>query len=172
MKEDVKSTYITIAKIGAPFGVRGWLKIQAFTEYAESAVLYQPWFVEDAGGQFSPLAIEKVECNNGRLLAKICHVDTPEEARLYTGKLLSMLRSKLPVLKKDEYYWSDLEGLTVINHRGELLGKVTYVMETGANDVLVVQGEKQLAIPYLPGRVVKEVSLEKREIHVEWEVLE
>lgn len=172
MKEDAQNTYITIAKIGAPYGVRGWLKVQVYTEYAESAVDYQPWFVTGTDGQLTPIAIEKVECYQGRLLAKIQKIDTPEEARLYTGKLLSIPRSKLPALKKNEYYWSDLEGLTVINHRGEILGAVSYLLETGANDVLVVKGEKQTAVPYLPGRVVKDINLDKQEIHVEWDVIE
>lgn len=172
MKRDAQHSYITIAKIGAPFGVRGWLKVQAFTEHVESAVEYQPWLIEGTDGLFTPLPVEKVECSNGRLLVKIVNIDTPEEARSYTGKLLSMPREKLPVLKQDEYYWSDLEGLAVINHHGETLGTVSYVLETGANDVLVLQGKKSIAVPYLPGRVVKKVSLDQREIHVEWDVID
>jgi 16S rRNA processing protein RimM len=167
--------YITIAKIGAPFGVRGWLKIQTFTEDAESVVHYQPWLVADADGHFSPLAIEQVECKHGRLLAKIVGVDTPEAARLYTGRMLNIPRSALPKLKQDEFYWSDLKGLTVIDHHGVQLGTVSDLMETGSNDVLIVtvmNSQKQTAIPYLPGQVVKSVNLASQEIHVEWEPIE
>lgn len=167
MKNDGR--YITIAKIGAPFGVRGWLKIQSFTESIENVIHYQPWFISDKNGEMSELNIEQVDFNHGRLLAKIKDINTPEDARQYTGKILSIPKAKLPALNKGEYYWSDLEGLTVVNQVGAILGTVSYLLETGANDVLVVKGDKQIAIPYLPGRVVKNVDLEKQEIQVEWE---
>jgi len=172
MNKNDNEQYIVIAKIGAPYGVRGWLKIQTFTDNIENAIHYQPWYAEDSNGHLSPLAIAEVDGKNGRLMAKISGVDTPEIARLYTGKLLHIPRSKLPKLKQDEYYWSDLEGLTVIDHRGDALGKVSYLLETGANDVLIVKGSKEFAVPYLPGQVIKSISLEKQEIHVEWEPLD
>jgi len=172
MKSSEKEAFITIAKVGAPFGVRGWLKIQTFTENVESAMHYQPWLVADSEGNFSPLAIEQVECKHGRLLVKLVGIETPEAARLYTGRMLNVPRSALPKLKQDEYYWSDLKGLTVIDHHGIVLGTVSSLLETGSNDVLIVAGAKQIAIPYLPGKVVKSVSLEKQEIHVEWEPID
>jgi 16S rRNA processing protein RimM len=165
--------FITVAKIGAPFGVRGWLKIQAFTEHTENVIDYQPWFVMSADNQFTVLPIEKIDFQHGRLLAKIQGVETPEAARSYTGKLLSVPRDKLPTLSSGEFYWSDLEGLTVINRDGRVFGKVSYLLETGANDVLVVKGEKkQCAIPYLLERVIKRVDLAAKEIHVDWEPFE
>jgi len=172
MKNSVHDTYITIAKIGAPYGVRGWLKVQTFTDNVENAVRYQPWFIADAAGEWSALAVEEVDYQSDRLLIKIQGIDTPEAARCYTGKLLNIPRNKLPVLQENEYYWSDLEGLTVIDQHGGVLGKVSFLLETGSNDVLVVKGSKQIAVPYLPGQVIKSVSLDKREIHVEWEALD
>lgn len=172
MKNSAHDQYITIAKIGAPYGVRGWLKVQTFTDSIENAVNYRPWFVTDAKGQWSILAVEQVDYQSERLLIKIQGIDTPEAARCYTGKLLHIPRNKLPVLQENEYYWSDLEGLTVIDQHGDVLGKVSFLLETGSNDVLVVKGSKQIAVPYLPGQVIKSVSLDTREIHVEWEALD
>ena len=71
--------------------------------------------------------------------------------------------------RKDEFYWSDLVGLTVINAKGEKLGKVAYLIETGSNDVISCKRHKEHAIPYLPGRVILNVDLDKQEILVDWE---
>ena len=98
-------------------------------------------------------------------------LNNPEEAGLYTGKLIATVRTKLPKLKHNEYYWSDLEGLQVIDQQGSHLGKVAYLMATGTNDVLVVKGEQEHAIPYLLGNVITSIDLAKQEIHVNWEVL-
>jgi len=105
------------------------------------------------------------------IIVKFNGIHTPEEARQLTGKLIEIERSHLPTLPKNEFYWSDLEGLTVINKNGDILGKVIYLIETGSNDVLVVKGKREFAIPYLLGSVVTSVDLEKQEIHVSWDIL-
>ncbi len=86
---------------------------------------------------------------------------------------MAILRSQLPTLKEDEYYWSDLIGLTVINKEGVELGIVNYLIETGSNDVLVIKSSdgKEHAIPYLPKRVILNIDLEKRLIEVDWELI-
>jgi 16S rRNA processing protein RimM len=163
------STYIIIGKIGAPFGIKGWLKIQTFTEYGADILEYSPWYLSSTDDKYQEITIEDAKEHGGGLIVKFTGVETPEEARLYTGKTINITRSQLPELAKNEYYWSDLVGLTVINQRGETLGKIIYLIETGSNDVLVVKGEKEIAIPYLPGSVVLNIDLAKQEMQVNWE---
>ena len=103
------------------------------------------------------------------IVVKFANYDTPEQSRLLTGKNIAITRSQLPPLKKGEYYWSDLKGLTVINQKGVELGKVTYIIATGSNDVLVVKGDKEIAIPYLLDEVIKSIDLELGQILVDWE---
>ena len=165
-----EAAHIKIGKVGSPYGIRGWLKIHSYTEFGASILDYMPWYVEQGEDQWRELIVEEGRMHSGQVIAKIAGYDTPEEARLLTGKTITILRSQLPKLNKNEYYWSDLEGLTVINKNGVVLGKVIYLIETGSNDVLVVKGDKEHAIPYLPGTVVLDVNLEKQEIHVDWEL--
>lgn len=163
--------YITVGKIGSTYGVRGWLKIHSYTEFGASILTYSPWYLSEGSDAWRTIQVEEGRMHGAIVIAKFVGINTPEEARLFTGKLIAITRSQLPSLKKNEYYWSDLQGLTVINKNGEILGKVIYLIETGSNDVLVVKGDKEHAIPYLPGTIVRDIDLEKQEIHVDWEVI-
>lgn len=163
--------YIIIGKIGAPYGLQGWIKIHAFTEFSDTILDYQPWFLAREGQEWRETPIEKKQIQSNRVMVKFSGVNSPEAASLYTGQLIAILRSQLPALQKNEYYWSDLIGLTVINTKGEIYGKVIYLMATGANDVLVVKGKKEFAIPYLWNEVITKIDLEKEIIEVNWEIL-
>jgi 16S rRNA processing protein RimM len=169
MKTTTTDTHVIVGKVGAPYGVRGWVKIQSFTDPLENILHYEPWFFAEKDQSWKEAAIESRQVHGQALMAKFTGIDTPEEARLLTGKIIAIIRTQLPTLKNDEYYWSELQGLTVLNKDGIVLGTVTSLMETGANDVLIVKGEKEFAVPYLPGKYILAVDLVKREIHVDWE---
>jgi len=162
--------FVVIGRIGSTYGVQGWLKIQSFTEWADNILEYTPWYIEE-NDEWKALTITDGRIHGKGIIVKLAGWDTPEKSRLLSGKKIAIARSQLPALEKDEYYWSDLEGLTVINQDGEILGKVSYLISTGSNDVLVIKGETEFAIPYLPEDVIKRVDLEKQEIHVHWELL-
>ncbi len=166
----MSESYIVIGKIGATHGIHGWLKIHAYTEIKANILSYDPWYISDPQAQWQPLSREDSKVSGDLILAKFPGLDTPEEARLLTGKEIAITRGQLPKLKNNEYYWSDLIGLTVINKTGEVYGKVIYLIETGSNDVLVVKNEsKEQAIPFLMGSVILSVDLIRKEIHVDWE---
>jgi 16S rRNA processing protein RimM len=169
--KNVEIAYITVGKVGSTYGVQGWLKIHTYTEFGASILDYKPWYLNSGENQWDVLEVEDGRIHGKGIIAKLKGFNTPEEARLLTGKTIAITRAQLPKLKKEEYYWSDLEGLTVINSNGNILGKVIYLIATGSNDVLVVKGEKEHAIPYLPGDVVISIDLNKREIHVDWEFI-
>ncbi len=162
---------VIIGKIGTSFGVHGWLKVHTYTEFGPGILEYQPWFIQRPNGKTELLDIEDSKCQGEQVLIKVKNFDSPEAARLLTNLLIVVPREQLAVLEKNEYYWSDLIGLTVIDQAGVTLGKVTHLMETGSNDVLVIKGDKEYAIPYLFGSVVLSVDLEKKEIHVNWELI-
>jgi 16S rRNA processing protein RimM len=163
---------IVIGKIGSTFGVHGWLKVQPFTEYAASILEYSPWHLSSDEKTWEPITPEDGRIQGGdTVLVKLKGVDTPEAARLFTGRRIGIMREQLPALPTNQFYWSDLQDLTVINKDGTVLGKVSYMIETGSNDVLVVKGEKEIAIPFIFGKVVLSVDLAKKEIQVDWDVL-
>ena len=165
------AAYIVIGKIGATYGIRGWLKIHSYTEFGANILEYKPWYLSRLQNEWYAVDVEDGKMHGKGVIAKFAGVNSPEEARLLIGKEIAIHRSQLPTLQKNEYYWSDLEGLTVINQAGQTLGKVIYLIETGSNDVLVIKGDKEYAIPYLPGTVILNVDLEKHEIHVDWELI-
>ncbi len=168
MKND--DAYIVVGKFGSTYGIHGWIKILTYTEFGENILTYKPLSV-NRNNVWTIVDIEDGRLYGKGVIVKIAGINSPEEARLFTGLSIGVTRSQLPKLEKNEYYWSDLIGLTVINKNGETLGKVIYLMETGSNDVLVIKGEKEHGIPYIMGSVIKKVDLEKQEIHVDWELV-
>jgi len=163
-------SYITIGKLGSSYGVKGWLKVHAYTEFGASILDYKPWYLSSGkDNTWQAIEIEDGRVHGNIVIAKLAEIHNPEDARLLTGKFIAIRRSQLPTLHKDEYYWSDLQGLKVIDQHGENIGIVSYLMATGSNDVLVIKGIKEQAIPYLPGTVITKVDLENGEIIVNWE---
>lgn len=165
--------FVTVGKIGKSYGIKGWLKIHAYTEFGASIFDYKPWYLSDNSDNWSSIAVEEGRLHGASIIVKLAGINSPEEARLLTGKRIGVHREQLPQLPKNQYYWSDLEGLTVVNPEGTALGIVSYLMATGSNDVLIIVDEhkKEHAIPYLPKKVILEVDLKKRTIVVDWELL-
>ena|SRR3990167_2113800 len=165
----VDTEYVIVGKIGSTYGVQGWLKVTSFTETMPQILNYRPWYLESGNG-WDIVQVQSGHVHGHNILIKLDGCDTPEQARLFTGKKIAIQHSQLPVLAKNEYYWADLIDLSVINQDGQLLGKVIYLMATGANDVIVIKHNgKELAIPYLPNTVVTQIDLVNRMIHVNWE---
>jgi 16S rRNA processing protein RimM len=162
--------FVVVGKIGAPYGIKGWVKIHSFTEWTTDIFDYVPWYLEEAG-YWKAFEIVNGKEHGKALIVKLAGFDTPEQVRVLTGKKIAINRTQLPPLKKNEYYWRDLIGLTVINQHGAVLGTISHLLETGSNDVLVVKNDKEHAIPYLPGSVVVSVDLVNREMRVIWELI-
>src|SRR5262245_25823620 len=135
-------TWVVIGRLGKPFGVKGWLKLHSFTEPAENIFTYSTWHLQQSG-IWSPARIEGHKIQGLSLLVKFVGCDTPEQAQGYTNTHIAIERQQLPSLEEGNYYWADLEGLSVINQQGILLGQVMGLLDTGANDVLIVKGDKE-----------------------------
>ena len=170
--KNTDTEFVVVGKIGSPYGIKGWLKITSFTDPISNITEFEHWYLEN-GSQWEQATVKGSKAHGKGIIVKLKGPDTPEQARLFTGKRIAVKRSDFPALDKNEFYWSDLEGLTVIDQHGKTLGVVSYLIETGSNDVLVVKDEqnKEFAIPYLPDDVVKNIDLAKKEIHVKWEIL-
>ncbi len=102
------------------------------------------------------------------VLLKIEGVDDRNTAEALSGCKLFISRQQLPDLQADEYYWSELIGMSVESMQAESLGTVDSLLETGADDVLVVQGERQRLIPFVLGDIVKQVDRDENRIVVDW----
>lgn len=172
---DNASETVVVGKLGAPFGVKGWLKIISFTEYAENIFDYQPWNVE-LQGQIKALNVTQWQKHNKGLIAKLEGIDDRDMADACKNAEISVPSKSLPDLPEGEYYWKDLEGYKVITTNNYDLGELEQFMETGANDVMVVKanakdafGQKERLIPFILDHTVVSVEQEEKLITVDWD---
>lgn len=174
------SNLLVIGRISGCYGIKGWVKIHSFTEPAENFLTYGECMLKRRSG------LESVAFDSGRrqgkgIVAHIKGVDDRNQAETYKGLDIVVDRQQLPTLESGDYYWRELEGLQVWCKDREdpgkepvLLGTVDYLIDTGANDVLVVKpcdgslDQQERLIPYLPDEVIARVDVEKGLIEVAW----
>lgn len=155
-----------MGRVSAPFGVKGWIKIQPFTAETASLLRYREWWV----GRGEEWRLHSVSAGHEQgkwLVAKLKDCDDRDTASALRGRQLAVTRDALPELPANEYYWADLIGLRVVNGERLELGVVSGILETGANEVLVVKGECERLIPFI-AEVVRQVDLERGVIRVDW----
>jgi 16S rRNA processing protein RimM len=168
------SKRVTMGRIGGPYGIKGWVKLISFTEPQENILQFRHWQVK-LGQSLVDLEMDQHKQHGKGLIAHFVGYDDPESARRLNDVELTVATDALPDLGEEDYYWYQLAGLQVVTVSGHVLGKVEKLLETGANDVLVVAStvesvdDRERLIPWLPGRVVKEVSLERNLVVVDWE---
>lgn len=157
---------VVMGRIGAPFGVRGWIKVQPFTEELDGLLNFPIWRLGQNGRWGKRKLLEGAVHGKG-LIARIAGCEDRTAAEQLCGLEVAIPREALPATKENEYYWSDLTGLDVVNLQHEMLGTVDEVLETGGNDVLVVLGEYKRLLPFVPA-VIREVNLAQGRIFVDW----
>ncbi|MBI5438795.1 MAG: ribosome maturation factor RimM [Nitrosomonadales bacterium] len=159
---------VIMGRIAAAHGIRGLVKIQPFTEYLDSLLDYESWWIGHEHGPWREVKVEQGEAHNKTLVAQLPDCPDRTAAEKLKGMLIAVPRSSLPKQDKDEYYWSDLIGLAVVNEAGVTLGTVTSLLETGANEVLSVQGDSgETLIPFVAS-AIKQVDLKNKTIRVNW----
>ncbi len=120
-------------------------------------------------GDWQATAVSEGKRHGKAVIAHIEGVDDRDEAAQLVDCEIAVAREAMPAAGDGSYYWADLEGLRVVHRDGTELGHVAYLMETGANDVLVIQGEKERLIPFILDKVVLGVDLDEGVINVDWE---
>ncbi len=159
---------VIMGRIAAAHGICGWVKIQPFTEHLDSLLDYRTWWIGHEQGPWREVKVERCEAHSKTLAAQLPDCPDRTAAEKLKGLLVAVPRSSLPEQGEGEYYWSDLIGLAVINEAGAPLGTVTNLLETGANEVLSVQGDGgEILIPFVAS-AIKQVDLKNRTIHVDW----
>lgn len=165
---DGDDEYVILGRVSGLYGVKGWVKVFSHTDPRSNILRYSPWLLR-RGGRW-----HEVELRGGRrqgkgIVAQLAGCDDRDAAAEWQGAEIAVRRGQLPPAEADEYYWADLIGLRVETAEGVDLGVVDHLVETGANDVLVVRGERERLLPFTPGDVVREVDLESGRIRVEWD---
>ena len=170
-----KEQEITLGKVGAVYGIKGWLKIHSFTDETDAILDYFPWSLK-LGNNIQTVKITDWRKHNKGLIVKVQGIDDRDIAQALVGSEIFVNELALPELPQGDFYWRDLIGMSVVTTQGYDLGVVSEMMETGANDVLVVKanlndgfGQKERLIPYILEQVVDSVSAENKQICVDWD---
>ena len=173
------SSQLTAGKITGAYGIKGWVKIHSYTDPEENLFDFGAWQLRRRGSMES-VEFDQWKRHGKGMVAHIAGVDDRTLAESFRGLNIVVEADRLPALDEGDYYWHQLQGLQVwgrepgTGNERVLLGSVDYLIDTGANDVLVVKAnddsidDRERLIPYLPGEVVTRVSLEQAVIEVDW----
>jgi len=160
--------YINVGKISGVFGIKGWVKVFSFTDPRENILTYSPWLLKK-GDETKTVNVVDGQLQGKTIVAQLAGIDDRDQAASLMGWDIFITQDQLPKAAKGEYYWSDLIGLNVETIDGVRLGVVDSLLETGANDVIIVQGERERVVPFLQGRTIIKVDLDAGKIIVDWD---
>lgn len=159
---------IVMGRVGAPFGLKGWVRIQPYSEQVDGLFRYPEWWLANTDGWDSCKVVEKA-VHGDVLLVRFAGCEDRDQAARIKGREVAILREHLPAPEDGEYYWADLVGLLVENSHGQSLGRVERLFESGSSPILVIVGERERLVPYIED-VVKDVNLDAGKLLVEWEL--
>ena len=158
---------ICVGHILGAQGIKGWVRVFSNTSPRENIVKYSPWLIEQ-GQELKPVDVSgRLQGKN--VVAQLDGIEDRNQAEALTGCRILIEAAQLPRLQEGEYYWSDLIGLAVENLQGEPLGVVDSMLETGADDVMVVSGDRERLIPFVIDDIVREVDLVGQRLIVDWQ---
>lgn len=168
------SQRVELGRFGKVFGIKGWIKLNSYTNPPDNICRYEALTAEIAGRQIA-LELNEYRAHGNGLVVHVRGYDDPDAAKALTGKSIWIDAKDLPTLPEGEFYWHQLIGLQVVNQHGVVFGKVSELLETGANDVLLIVptaggiDKRRRMIPYLRGSVVQKIDLAAGLMRVEWE---
>ena len=157
---------ICVGHILGSQGIKGWVRVFSNTSPRENIVSYSPWFIEQ-GCVLNATAVQGRR-QGKNIVASLEGIGDRSQADELTGCRIFIDAQQLPRLEAGEYYWSDLVGLAVETVQGEPLGVIASMMETGADDVMVLTGERERLIPFVIDQIVTEIDLENQRLVVDW----
>lgn len=178
----VPQDLVIVGRLTAVYGVRGWIKLHSYTEPMENILEFDEWYLQ-RDGQWQVITPAQVKRHQKGLIVLLDGVEDRDQARSYCQCDIAVAASAMPALSQDDYYWHQLEGLEVRTLQADapqggealLLGKVDHLLETGANDVLVVRAcagsidDRERLIPWLPDQVIQQVDVPGGRITVDWD---
>jgi len=170
--DSVPDHLMIVGSIGAPFGVRGWLKINSFTDPVTNILDYKPWQIKRGDGEWQNIKVLSGRAHGKGIVVQVEGISDRDVAIEHRGIEIAVARSMLPELDSNEVYWSELVGMAVQNQQGKQLGKIDDVFGTGANDVMVVSSAERkdpILIPYVLDHFVISIDKVTRIVTVDWQ---
>jgi 16S rRNA processing protein RimM len=168
------SDQLVVGSINGVYGIKGWVKVFSHTSPIEQILLYQPWSLHKGSKQVS-VEVKEGKLHGKGIIALPDGFETRNDAESLVGYEIRIDANQLPELPEGEFYWHELEGMQVVNRAGEVFGVVDRMIETGANDVMVVSAtsdsvdDEERLIPFVIDEIVDEIDMEQRTLTVNWE---
>jgi len=159
---------LIIGRISGVFGVKGWLKVFSYTNPKQQVLQYPVWHLQIGNVQQARQVVTGKTHGKG-LIVQLADCEDRDAALGMVGATINIARSQLPPLPNNQYYWADLVGLQVINLEGVVFGQIDTLMDTGANDVIIVKGDRERLVPFVLDQVVQCIDLAKGEMIVDWD---
>jgi 16S rRNA processing protein RimM len=163
---DETSALIQLGFVGAPFGVRGWIKLRSHTDPPERLLEHRSLRIGQ-GNVWRSYRIEASGRSGGALTVKLAGIEDRDQAQALRGAQVCVPRSELPQRDDRDYYRADLIGCEVLNLEGIVLGQVLHFIETPAQVLMVVRGTQEFWIPAVPQHL-RRVDLSERRLVVDW----
>lgn len=155
---------VALGQIHGAFGIQGWVRVESYTRPPEAILDYGYW----------ELGTRRYKVLDGQLqgrgvVARLKGVLDRAAAEALRGQSIEVDRAAMPEANPGEYYWMDLVGCAVRNPAGAELGQVESLFSNGAQDVMVIRGERERLVPFVPA-IVQSVDLAHKRIVVDWEL--
>jgi 16S rRNA processing protein RimM len=164
---DAASALIQLGFVGAPFGVRGWVKLRSHTDPPERLLEHRNLHIGREGA-WRTYRIEASGRSGGALTAKLAGVEDRDQAAALRGAQICVARDELPPRDAKDFYRTDLIGCEVVNLAGVGLGIVQHFVETPTQALMVVRGEREYWVPAVPQHL-RRVDLQARRVVVDWD---
>ena len=161
---------VLLGHISGLFGVKGWVKVFSHTRPRSQITEYKTWYLGDDLDH--AVTLQEGRSHKEGVVAKLEGIDDRDAAVLLLNRKIWVDESALAELPEDEFYWYQLIGLQVLDTQQKVLGTVTDMLETGANDVLIVRAEDKTEhlIPYIKGQVIQSIDIENKCLVVDWDI--
>jgi len=158
---------VVMGRVAGAFGVKGWVKVQTFTQSVDALTGFDTWWLSQDGG-WREQRVEESRVHGRAVVAKLSGIEDRDAAAQPRGCEVAVPRALLPENAAGEFYWMDLIGLEVRNLQGVPLGRVGELLETAAQPVLLVEGERERLIPFIEPVVVS-VDVAGGSLVVDWD---
>lgn len=162
--ERIEGGHVELGRVVGVFGVRGWIRLRSHTVPPDGILLYRRWHI--AGREWQ---VAEGHAQGDTVVAGLKGLEDRDAALTLRGQGIEVARSALPKPRKGEFYWTDVLGSEVVSTAGAKLGTLSSVTSNGAQDVMVVTGERERLIPFVTGAIVQYVDPVAKRIVVDWQ---
>jgi 16S rRNA processing protein RimM len=155
---------VELGRVIGAYGIKGWIRLFSYADPIEKILSYRTWSL--AGREWKVI---EGHAHSGAVVASLEGLSDRDAAAALEGQVIGVPRSALPKARKGEFYWTDVLGSEVVSTQGVTLGRLQSLTDNGAQDVMVVKGERERLIPFVVGPIVIGVDAGAKRILVDWD---